>query len=134
MGTIFQSAIEVVDFAARLPIEWKMHGRQGKQILIDTFADLMPKRVQTRKKMGFGVPLDHWFRDELRPLVEDVLLAPSTLDRGLFRPEQVRRLIDEHVRGLWDHSYRLWSLLVLELWQRTFLDGSAPASQQDVRW
>ena len=125
---------EVVDFAARLPIEWKMHGRQGKQILIDTFADLMPKRVQTRKKMGFGVPLDHWFRDELRPLVEDVLLAPSTLDRGLFRPEQVRRLIDEHVRGLWDHSYRLWSLLVLELWQRTFLDGSAPASQQDVRW
>ena len=123
---------EVVDFAARLPMEWKIQGRHGKQILIDTFADLLPQRIQTRKKMGFGVPLDHWFRHELRPLVEDILLAPSTLERGLFRPEQVRRLVAEHVRGLWDHSYRLWSLLVLELWQRTFLDGAVPTCRQDV--
>lgn len=125
---------EVVDFAARLPIEWKIHGRHGKQILIDTFADLLPKRIQSRKKMGFGVPLDHWFRDELRPLVEDVLLAPSSLDRGFFQPEQVRRLVVEHVRGLWDHSYRLWSLLVFELWQRTFVDGVIPTCRQDIRW
>ncbi len=124
---------EVVDLAARFPIEWKIHGRQGKQILIDTFSDLLPKRIQTRAKMGFGVPLDHWFRNELRPLLEDVLLAKSTLDRGIFRPEQVRRLVDEHVRGLWDHSYRLWSLLVLELWQRTFLDGAVPANANEVR-
>lgn len=125
---------EVVDFAARLPMAWKIHGRQGKQILIDTFADLLPKRVQTRKKMGFGMPLDHWFRDELRPLLEDVLLSPRTLGRGYFQPAQVRRLVDEHVRGQWDHSYRLWSLLVLELWQRTYLDGDVPAARQDVCW
>lgn len=125
---------EVVDLAARLPIEWKLHGRHGKQILVDTFADLLPKRIKTRKKMGFGVPLDHWFRGELRPLLEDVLLSTTSLNRGIFRPEQVRRLVDEHVRGLWDHSYRLWSLLVLELWQRTFLDGSVPTSASEVRW
>ncbi|MES2790256.1 MAG: asparagine synthase (glutamine-hydrolyzing) [Planctomycetota bacterium] len=125
---------EVVDFAARLPIEWKMRGRHGKQILVDTFADLLPKRIQTRAKMGFGVPLDHWFRNELRPLIEDVLLAPASLNRGLFQPAQVRRLVDEHVRGAWDHSYRLWSLLVLELWQRTFLDGAVPSGRHDVRW
>jgi asparagine synthase (glutamine-hydrolysing) len=125
---------EVVDFAARLPIEWKMRGRHGKQILVDTFADLLPKRIQTRAKMGFGVPLDHWFRNELRPLIEDVLLSPSSLNRGLFQPAQVRKLVDEHVRGMWDHSYRLWSLLVLELWQRTFLDGAVPTSRQDVQW
>ncbi len=124
----------VVDLAARLPIEWKMHGRQGKQILIDTFADLLPKRIQTRSKMGFGVPLDHWFRGELRPLVEDVLLSDKSLGRGYFEPQQVRRLVDEHVRGLWDHSYRLWSLLVLELWQRTFLDGAVPASVGAANW
>lgn len=125
---------EVVDFAARLPIEWKMRGRHGKQILVDTFADLLPKRIQTRAKMGFGVPLDHWFRNELRPLIEDVLLTPASLNRGLFQPAQVRRLVDEHVRGAWDHSYRLWSLLVLELWQRTFLDGAVPSGRHDVRW
>jgi asparagine synthase (glutamine-hydrolysing) len=111
----------VVDLAARLPIEWKLNGRQGKQILIDTFADFLPKRIQTRAKMGFGVPLDHWFRNELRPLLEDVLLSRQALDRGLFQPATIRRLVDEHVQGTWDHSYRLWSLLVLELWQQEFL-------------
>lgn len=125
---------EVVDLAARMPLEWKIHGRQGKQILIDTFADLLPKRIQTRAKMGFGVPLDHWFRNELRPLVEDVLLSKSSLDRGIFQPDQVRRLIHEHVLGQWDHSYRLWSLLVLELWQRTFLDGEVPSNAAEVKW
>ena len=122
----------VVDLAARLPIEWKIQGRQGKQLLIETFADLLPKRIQTRSKMGFGVPLDHWFRNELRSLLKDVLLASHTLDRGLFEPQQVRRLVEEHTRGTWDHSYRLWSLLVLELWQRTFLDQPVPATGQDV--
>jgi asparagine synthase (glutamine-hydrolysing) len=113
----------VVDLAARLPIEWKLHGRQGKQILIDTFAELLPKRIQKRAKMGFGVPLDHWFRNELRPLLEDVLLSQQARDRGLFQPDTVRRLVMEHTQGSWDHSYRLWSLLVLEMWQRQFLYG-----------
>ena len=112
---------EVVDFAARLPIEWKIHGRQGKKILVDAFSDILPKRIQTRSKMGFGVPLDHWFRSELRPLLEDVLLTEQSLDRGIFAPAAIHQLINEHVQGQWDHSYRLWSLLVLELWQREFL-------------
>lgn len=122
----------VVDLAARLPVEWKIQGRQGKQILIETFADLLPKRIQTRSKMGFGVPLDHWFRNELRPLLEDVLLSSQSLGRGFFEPQQVRQLVDEHTHGTWDHSYRLWSLLVLELWQQMFLDRSVPATEQDA--
>ncbi|MDB5385155.1 MAG: asnB 3 [Planctomycetaceae bacterium] len=117
----------VVDLAARIPIEWKLQGRQGKKILIDTFADLLPQRIQKRAKMGFGVPLDHWFRNELRPLLEDVLLSRKSIDRGLFQPDVVRRLVSEHVQGTWDHSYRLWSLLVFELWQQTFLDGPVPS-------
>ena len=71
--------------------------------------------------MGFGVPLDHWFRNELRPLLQEVLLDPASLSRGLFRPEAVEQLVREHVTSQWDHSYRLWSLLVLELWQQKFL-------------
>lgn len=114
---------EVVDFAARLPLALKLRGRRGKRILIETFSDLLPRSIQRRAKMGFGVPLGHWFRGELRPMLEEVLLDPSTLGRGYFRPEAVTRLVEEHVRGAWDHSYRLWSLLCLELWQRTFVDG-----------
>jgi asparagine synthase (glutamine-hydrolysing) len=72
--------------------------------------------------MGFGVPLDHWFRDELRELVTDTLLDSRTLNRGYFSPEAVRQLIDEHTSSQWDHSSRLWLLLVFELWHRRFVD------------
>ena len=113
---------EVAELAARMPIELKHSHSGGKRILIETFHDLLPPPIQTRAKMGFGVPLDHWFRDELRPLLAETLLDPASLSRGLFKPESIRRLIDEHDRRRWDHSYRLWSLLCLELWQRTWLD------------
>lgn len=119
---------EVTQFAARLPIEWKLHRGRGKQILIDTFADLLPPKIQHRAKMGFGVPLDHWFRNELQPLLQEVLLDSRCLNRGWFRPEVVRQLVTEHTQGKWDHSYRLWSLLVLELWQQTFIDPAVPPS------
>lgn len=112
----------VVEFAARLPLQAKLRGRQGKRILIETFADLLPSSIQNRPKMGFGVPLDHWFRNELQSMLQETLLDPSTLARGYFRAASVEKLINEHVNGQWDHSYRLWSLLCLELWQRMFVD------------
>ncbi len=112
---------EVVDLAAALPLEWKMQRGRGKKILIETFADLLPPAIQRRSKMGFGVPLDHWFRGELAPLLKEVLLDRRSLDRGLFRPQAVEQLVNEHVSGRWDHSYRLWSLLVFEMWQQKYL-------------
>ena len=114
----------VAEAAAVMPIEAKLRGRQGKRVLIDTFRDLLPPSIQKRSKMGFGVPLDHWFRDELNPLLHDVLLGERALNRGLFRPDAVRNLVAEHSQRKWDHSARLWSLLVLELWQQTWLDTS----------
>jgi asparagine synthase (glutamine-hydrolysing) len=116
----------VAELAARMPIRLKQRGRRGKRILTETFADLLPPSIQRRKKMGFGVPIDHWFRNELKPLVHDALLDRRALQRGYFRPEIVRRLVDEHMTGGWDHSYRLWALLCFELWQRTYLDPPAP--------
>ncbi|MCH8830709.1 MAG: hypothetical protein IID45_14120 [Planctomycetes bacterium] len=84
--------------------------------------------IRRRKKMGFGVPLDHWFRNELKPMLHDMLLDDTAVQRGFFRPDAVRKLIDEHLSRKWDHSYRLWSLLCFELWQRTFLDpATVPA-------
>lgn len=114
----------VVELAARMPLKFKRKGKQGKQILLDTFGDLLPASIQNRPKMGFGVPLDSWFRNELKPLLFDVLLDQKSLDRGWFRPEVVRKLVDEHVTARWDHSYRLWNLLILELWQQTFVDAT----------
>jgi asparagine synthase (glutamine-hydrolysing) len=90
--------------------------------LIDTFNDLLPASIQSRAKMGFGVPLDHWFRNELKSLLADVLLSSRSLQRGWFRPEAIRQLVDEHLTSKFDHSYRLWNLLVLELWQQRFVD------------
>lgn len=113
---------EVVDLAAAMPLEWKMKRSRGKKILLETFADLLPPAIRRRGKMGFGVPLDHWFRGELQPLLRDVLLDRRSLDRGLFRPQAVEQLVEEHVTSRWDHSYRLWALLVLELWQQKYLD------------
>jgi asparagine synthase (glutamine-hydrolysing) len=120
---------EVAELAARMPIELKQSSAGGKRILIDTFRDLLPPSIQNRSKMGFGVPLDHWFRNELRPLLFDTLLDSRSLSRGYFRPDSVCRLIEEHDARRWDHSYRLWALLCFELWQRTYLDSPvAPAA------
>lgn len=113
----------VAELAARMPLRLKLQGRQGKRILREVFADLLPESITRRPKMGFGVPLDHWFRGELRDLVSDTLLSQKSLSRGFFWPETVRRLVDEHVTSKWDHSARLWSLLVLELWQQRWIDA-----------
>jgi asparagine synthase (glutamine-hydrolysing) len=112
----------VAELAARMPLRLKLHGNRGKQVLVDTFRDLLPESIQARGKMGFGVPIDHWFRDELRPLLRDTLLGETATRRGYFKPATVRRLIDEHETRQFDHAYRLWSLLVFEQWCRTFLD------------
>ena len=117
---------EVMELAARMPIELKLRGKQGKQILLDTFADLLPPSIQRRGKMGFGVPLPNWFRGELKPFLRDVLFDSRTLARGYFEPSAVQRLFDEHVQGKTDHAHRLWALLCLELWQRMFLDSVEP--------
>lgn len=112
----------VVELAARMPLRLKFRRGRGKRILLETFAELVPKAVKRRKKMGFGVPLDHWFRGPLAGFAQDVLLDSRTLGRGLFRPEVVQELLESHVSGQFDHSYRLWALLVLELWQRRWVD------------
>jgi asparagine synthase (glutamine-hydrolysing) len=118
----------VAELAARMPLRLKQTDRQGKLILLETFRDLLPESIQTRKKMGFGVPLDQWFRKELRELLRDSLLDSRASQRGILNPVTVERYIDEHQSGKWDHSYRLWNLLCLEQWFRAFLDTSLPAA------
>ncbi len=119
----------VVELALAMPLDRKVRLRPGrsKVVLKRAFADLLPPPIRTRRKMGFGVPIDRWFRGELKEELRSVLLDPVCLNRGLFRPEAVTRLVDEHVSGRRDNAYRLWALLMLELWFRRQIDStSAP--------
>ncbi len=73
--------------------------------------------------MGFGVPLDHWFRAELKELTHDVLLGERARSRGYFRADCVAEMIRQHEQGEFDHAYRLWALLILELWIQRWCDS-----------
>ncbi len=114
----------VVELAVAMPLRRKLRLRRGrsKVVLKEAFADLLPPPIRTRSKMGFGVPLDRWFRGPLKDELQSVLLDPIALNRGLFRPEAVRLMLDEHAAGKRDHAYKLWSLLMLELWHREYVD------------
>ena len=112
---------EVIQLGLALPSSLKVHGRVGKVALRRAFGDDLPARVSSRRKTGFGVPLRRWFRVDLRELARETLTA----DRGWFRPEEVRRLLDEHVAGQADHGHRLWCLLMLELWIRHHVEAPA---------
>jgi asparagine synthase (glutamine-hydrolysing) len=111
---------EFAEFVFRLPGDWKLKGATGlKWIFKEAFRDLLPPSIRRRGKMGFGIPLGPWFRGgALRDLFQETALSPVGAARGIFRPDAVRALWDEHQSGRRDHGYRLWALLMLEMWQR----------------
>ncbi|RPI00070.1 MAG: asparagine synthetase B, partial [Zetaproteobacteria bacterium] len=120
---------EFMEFAATIPFELKLRGRVKKYILKRALGDLLPETILHRPKMGFGVPIDRWFRQELRDLLCDTLLSPRALGRGYFDALAVRRMVEEHVRGRASWHYLLWTLLMLELWHRTYIDGDGEGSR-----
>jgi len=116
---------KLMEFAAALPPHLKLNGVQSKYLLKKAFSSLLPRTVLYRKKMGFGVPIDRWLRGQLKELTYQILLEKRTVERGLFKQQAVRMLIDEHMSKRADNSYRIWSLLFLELWYRMFIDKSS---------
>jgi asparagine synthase (glutamine-hydrolysing) len=109
----------VVELGLALPRELAF----GKAALRQAFGDELPPGAADRRKTGFGVPLDRWFRDELDDTAHELLLGT---DRGLFRRAELERLLREHAAGTADHGHRLWCLCMLELWQRTYVDAGRP--------
>jgi asparagine synthase (glutamine-hydrolysing) len=106
----------LVEFAASIPTSMKVRRGTGKQILQDTFGELLPENIWHRPKMGFGVPLDHWFRNELRDQTRDTLLASNAQCHDWVQRKQIETMLSDHQSGKTDHSQRLWSLLMLENW------------------
>jgi len=116
----------VVELGLALPDHLKRRGREGKIALRRAFAHDLPPSVSSRGKSGFGVPLAAWFRGELRPLARELLLGEPARSRGWFRTAAVERLLDDHAAGRADNGHRLWTLVMLELWQRAHVDEPVP--------
>ena len=106
----------VVELAARLPMNLKLRGLKTKYILKRAIADALPPEILARPKKGFGIPLGHWFRGALRPLVHEVCGVDAIRRGGLFRPEAVQRLLSEHESQRRDHRKKLYTLLAFQLW------------------
>lgn len=111
-----------LEWAASLPEDIRMKDGTTKALLKKALESHLPHEILYRKKMGFGCPIDHWLRDRLKDLAYDALLGSTARQRGLFTPQYVERLLREHCEGTNDHQYRLWTLLMLELWFHEFID------------
>ncbi|HEX3100805.1 MAG TPA: asparagine synthase (glutamine-hydrolyzing) [Pyrinomonadaceae bacterium] len=112
----------LIEFAASLPEQMKMSRFETKSLLKKVTARLVPREVVYRKKMGFGVPVGKWFRGEMKDFVRGVLLSEKSLKRGVVRPEMIEKYVEEHTTGQRDHSFQMWTLLMLELWFQRFID------------
>jgi asparagine synthase (glutamine-hydrolysing) len=113
---------ELIEMAATMPPRLKLHGLKRKYVLKRALERVLPRDVVWRKKAGFGAPIRAWLRGPLRPLVSDLLSEETVKRRGLFRPKEVKRVVDANLSGREDYSLQVFQLLGLELWQRTFID------------
>jgi len=112
----------LVEFCAALPLEYKIREGESKYLLKAVMRDQLPMSILQRSKMGFGVPIDEWFRGKCRVMVEDILLSARCLQRGYFEPGKIRRLVAEQQQGRASYGSRVYALLMLELWHREFVD------------
>ncbi len=120
---------ELMELAAGLPMSVKVGENDPKALLKRAVRPWLPDLAIDRPKIGFAIPMEEWLR---RTGVADVLLDRRTLERGLFRRERVETLVGEQREGRGDHGHRVWSLLMLELWFRTYVDRAAVDSPLEL--
>jgi asparagine synthase (glutamine-hydrolysing) len=126
---------ELAEFAAsNIPPDLKLKGffqPSTKHILREAMRDVLPAEVLRQPKAGFAAPVDYWLANDLREMVDDLLSETNIRKRGLFRPEVVRRFVDEHRSGAEDWSMQIWQFLTLENWMRIFLDAGAQQRSEE---
>jgi len=113
---------KLVEYAARLPDDWKLNGWTTKRVLRESMKGLLPDSILNRPKMGFPVPFAKWMKSDWNSVVRQVLLDHRSRERGLIEVPAVDQLLRDHAQGRTDGGDRLWSLFNLELWYRTFID------------
>jgi asparagine synthase (glutamine-hydrolysing) len=127
---------ELAEFVAwNVPPDMKLKGRlrpTTKYILRRAMKGILPDEVLRQPKAGFGAPADYWLAHDLREMVDDLLSETRIRQRGLFRPEAVRKFVEEQRRGTQDWSMQIWQFLTLELWMQTFLDGAVRQTESFI--
>jgi len=128
MATSIESRVpfldhKLVEFAATLPDRWKLAGFTTKRVLREAMRGLLPPAILNRPKMGFPVPFASWVRGRWNDVARDVLLDRRTRQRGVLDPAGVDQLLRDHAAGRAEGGDRIWTLMNLELWYRTFVDG-----------
>jgi asparagine synthase (glutamine-hydrolysing) len=111
---------ELAAFVSALPDVWRVRGLTTKYVLRAAMRRLLPERILKRPKIGFRVPVNEWFRTSLRDYLLEHLLSARCRTRDYYRPEQLRRVVQEHLDGRHNHEKLLWCLLNLEIWQREY--------------
>jgi asparagine synthase (glutamine-hydrolysing) len=128
MATSIESRVpfldhKLVEYAAMLPDGWKLSGLTTKRVLRESMKGVLPESILNRPKMGFPVPFAGWTRGPWNAVARDVLLDRRSRERGLIDAQAVESLLRDHAAGRTEGGDRIWSLLNLELWHRTFIDG-----------
>jgi asparagine synthase (glutamine-hydrolysing) len=125
----------IVDFSARLPEQFKLHGSQSKYVLRQLMQDKLPPHILRRPKIGFDIPVHDWFRGVLRPMLLDTLSSEAVEASGLFKWSAVEQLLNDHLERKANLGYHLWGLMVLLLWMKQWnvgLASSEPAPSEAV--
>ncbi len=113
----------LVEYMATLPVSFKLWNGVSKRILRQLCRTVLPAAVLAKRKQGFAIPQDQWFRKDLRAVAGDILLDRKTLARGFFCKKTLERMLQHHMTGRRDYSSWIWCLIVLEVWCRQYLDG-----------
>lgn len=115
---------KLVEFAASLPPEWKVANGKLKAILREFSKDYLPAELLTREKQGFGFPLNRWLKNDLKEMINDVFSSSKLIEDGFFKKDYINKINDEHQKGIVDHQMRIWGLLNMELWYRSFVKNN----------
>ncbi len=115
---------EFMEMTSQIPSKLKLKGLNNKKYILKKALekDLVPKEILYRPKMGFGVPIEHWFRNEMKDYMYSLLLSDKTVSRGIFEKKAVKKLLDTHVNTKINHGFRIWALITLELWFQEYFD------------
>jgi asparagine synthase (glutamine-hydrolysing) len=117
----------MLELSASMPINMKLRNGEKKYIFKKALSRLLPQEHLNRKKVGFGIPLQDWFRGELKELACDMLLSSRLAERGILRSEAVKSVLESHISGQQQQGRRIWSLLFLEMWYRRWIEGKGGA-------
>ena len=115
---------ELVNFATRLPSHLKLRGLTTKYLLKHSAKGLLPPSIIHRPKKGFGIPVAKWIKAELRPLFVEIFDKGKIKAQGIFNPDYLHRLLQEHLSGQFDHRKKLWTLFMFQMWYERYITGA----------